>query len=150
MSRKTIILLFILFLSPVIIYFLWPSDESRIRKLVKEGSAAVGKEDLDTVMSEVSFNYRDEYGFTYLTIKESMKNIFQRMSAIKIDYENLKITVNDKTARADMDVVIIATIGSDTGYILGDISKPVHMKFTLEKERGKWLVTTTEGLPFNF
>jgi len=150
MSRKTIILLFILFLSPVIIYFIWPSDESRIKNLFKEGFRAIEKEDLDTVMSKASFNYRDEYGFTYLTIKESMKHIFQRMSDIKIDYENLKIKVNDKTARADMEVVIIATIGSDTGYILGDISKPVHMKFTLEKERGHWLITTSEGLPFNF
>jgi hypothetical protein len=98
----------------------------------------------------VSFNYRDEYGLTYLYMKELMKSVFQRMSDIKIEYENLMIKVNDKTATADMDVRIIATIGNDTGYILGDLPKPVHLKFTLEKVRTKWLVTKTEGLPFNF
>jgi hypothetical protein len=49
-----------------------------------------------------------------------------------------------------MDVRIIATIGNNTGYILGDLPKPVHLTFTLEKERKKWLVTKTEGIPFNW
>jgi hypothetical protein len=49
-----------------------------------------------------------------------------------------------------MDVRIIATIGNETGYIFGDLPKPAHLKFTLEKERTKWLVAKTEGLPFNF
>ncbi len=142
--------MFLLIAVPVIIYFLWPSDESRIKKLFREGSVALEKKDLDAVMSKVSFNYRDEYGFTYLYIKETMKHLFMKMSDIKIEYENLHINIADKTATADMDVRIIATIGNDTGYILGDLPKPVHLKFTLEKERTKWLVTKTDGLPFNF
>jgi hypothetical protein len=142
--------LFLLIAAPLIIYFLWPSDESRIKKLFREGSAAIEKKDIDAVMSKVSFNYRDEYGFTYLYIKETMKRLFLKMSDIKIEYENLHINITDKTAAADMDVRIIATIGNDTGYILGDLPKPVHLKFTLEKERTKWFVTKADGLPFNF
>lgn len=145
MRRKSSILIFILFVLVVITYLLWPSDESRIRKLFREGSQAIEKEDLDGVMSKVSFNYQDEYGMNYLYIKESMKSVFQRMSDIKIEYENLKIKVNKKTATADMDVRILATVGNETGYILGDLAKPVHLTFTLEKERAKWLVTKTGG-----
>jgi len=147
LSRKSLILIFTLFVLTTIIYLLWPSDESRIRKLFREGSKAIEKGDLDAVMSKVSYNYRDEYGMTYLYIKESMKSVFKQMSDIKVEYENLKIKINDKTATADMDVRIIATIGNNTGYILGDLPKPVHLRFTLEKERVKWLVTKTEGLP---
>jgi hypothetical protein len=150
LSKKTIVILFIFFALPIILYLLWPSDESRIKKLFKEGSQAIEKKELDAVMSKVSFNYRDEYGLTYLYIKELMKSVFQRMNDIKIEYENLDIKVNDKNATADMDIRILATIGNDTGYILGDLAKPVHLKFTLEKERIKWLVIKTEGLPFNF
>ncbi len=148
MSKKFLILLFTLFALSLILYLLWPSDESRIRKLFKEGSKAIEKEDLDAVMSKVSFNYRDEYGMTYLYVKESMKSVFRQMSDIRIEYENLKIKVNDKNATADMDVRVLATIGNNTGYILGDLAKPAHLRFTLEKERAKWLVTKTEGLPF--
>jgi hypothetical protein len=150
MSKKTIALLFILIVTPLIIYLLWPSDESRIKKLFKEGSQAIEKEDLETVMSKVSFNYRDEYGFTYLYLKELMKTLFKQMDDIKIEYENIEIDVHDKTATADMDVLILARMGNDTGYILGDLSESAHLTFTLEKERTKWLVIKTEGLPFNF
>ena len=83
MSKKTIALLFILIITPAIIYLLWPSDESRIKKLFKEGSHAIEREDLETVMSKVSFNYRDEYGFTYLYLKELMKTVFKQMNDIK-------------------------------------------------------------------
>jgi|WetSurSiteA1Bulk_404760.scaffolds.fasta_scaffold15563_1 hypothetical protein len=151
MSKKNIAILFLLLLTPLILYFIWPSDESRIKKLFKEGSAAIEKEDLEAVMSKVSFNYQDEYGFNYLYIKETMKHVFQQMSDIKVEYENLKINVADKTATADMDVMVLATISANTGYVLGDLAKPAHLKFTLEKERSKWSVIKTEGLPpFNF
>ena len=150
MSKKTIAFLFILIVTPVIIYLIWPSDESRIKKLFKEGSQAIENEDLETVMSKVSFNYHDEHGFTYLYLKELMKTVFKQMDDMKIDYENIEINVHDKTATADMDVLILATRGNNTGYILGDLSEPAHLTFTLEKERTKWLVIKTEGLPFNF
>ena len=150
MSRKSIIILLIFILVPLILYFLWPTDESRIKKLFKEGSQAIEKEDIDGVMSKVSYNYRDEYGLTYLYIKEYMKRFFHQMSDIKIEYKNLKINITDKTATADMDVRVIATIGSDTGYILGDLPRPVHVTFTLEKEKVRWLIVKTEGLPFKY
>jgi hypothetical protein len=150
MSRKTIILLLFLFILPLVLYFLWPSDEARIKKVFREGSKAIEKKDLDAVMSNVSFHYTDEYGFNYLYIKESMKRVFQQMGDIDIDYENLAITVTDKAAKAEMDVRVVATMGNERGYILGDLPNPVHLTFTLEKQRTKWLVTKTEGMPFKW
>ncbi|TFG35209.1 MAG: hypothetical protein E4H45_03220 [Nitrospirales bacterium] len=150
MSRKTIILLLILFILPLVIYFLWPSDEARIKKLFREGSRAIEKKDLDAVMSNVSFNYTDEYGFNYLYIKESMKRVFQQMGDLDIEYENLTITIADKAAKAEMDVRVVATIGNDRGYIFGDLPNPVHLTFSLEKERTKWMVSRAEGMPFKW
>ena len=150
MSKKTIAFLFILIVTPLIIYLIWPSDESRIKKLFKEGSQAIENEDLETVMSKVSFNYHDEYGFSYLYLKELMKTVFKQMDDMKIEYENIEINIHDINATVDMDVLILATMGNNTGYVLGDLSEPAHLTFTLEKERTKWLVIKTEGLPFNF
>ena len=147
MSRKTIIFLVILIICPVIVYLLWPSDESRIRKLFREGAKAVEQEKIDEVMAKVSFNYTDEYGLSYLFIKEGMAKLFQNMDNLKVEYEITRIEVKDKAAVADLDVRVLATHGSDTGYIAGDLAKPFHMKFSLEKERTTWLVTKTEGLP---
>ncbi|MDP3260284.1 MAG: hypothetical protein Q8M34_06840 [Thermodesulfovibrionales bacterium] len=148
MSKKSIILIFILILSPIIIYFVWPSDESRIKKLIKEGAAAVEKEEIDNVMSKVSFNYQDDRGMTYILIKKILTEQFKSLSGIKIEYENLKIEVKEKLANAEFDLRVIATIGNDTGYIIGDLKNPAHVRLALEKERVSWLVTKTEGLSF--
>ena len=150
MSKKTVISLVILVLSPLIIYFLWPSDENRIKKVFREGAHAIEQEKIDDVMSRVSFNYTDDHGLAYITIKEGMGRVFQQMSGIKIDYEIKNITIKDKTATADLDIRVIAGDGQDTGYAVGDAAEPAHMKFFLEKERAKWLVNRTEGLPLVF
>lgn len=150
MSRKTIISLVILIISPVIIYLLWPSDESRIRKLFREGARAVEQEKIDEVMAKISFNYADEYGLSYLFLKEGMTKLFQNMENIKVEYEFTRIEITEKAAVAELDLRVLATHGSDTGYIAGDLAKPFHMKFSLEKERTTWLVIKTEGLPLNF
>ncbi|MDP2276599.1 MAG: hypothetical protein Q8K51_00085 [Nitrospirota bacterium] len=146
MSKKSAILLFLLIISPVLIYFLWPSDESRIKKLIKEGAAAVEKEEIDNVMAKVSFNYQDDRGMTYMLIKKILTEQFKSLSDIKIEYENLKIEVKEKMANAEFDLRVIAAIGSQTGYIIGDLKTPARIKLFLEKERLNWLVTKTEGL----
>lgn len=146
MSKKSVILLFLLILAPIIIYFLWSSDTARIKKLVKQGAAAIEKKEIDEVMSKVSFNYQDEYGLSYALLKRVLEEQFKVMSDIKVEYENLKVEVKDNSATAELDVRVVATIENQTGIIVGDPKTPAHLKFTLAKERVKWLVTKTEGL----
>jgi hypothetical protein len=150
MSRKKIILLVTLIVAPVIIYLLWPTDESRIRKLFKEGAKAIEKEKIDDIIAKVSFNYTDEYGMTYLYIRAGILRAFQRLEQIKVEYEITRIEIKDNTASAELDIRVIASAGSDTGYIIGDAAKPLHMKFSLEKERFTWLVAKSEGIRFDF
>lgn len=150
MSKKTFILLFLLIISPIIIYFLWPSDASRIKKLFREGAKAVETEKIDDVMSKVSFNYTDEYGMTYLYMRKGLERVFSQMDGITIEYQIKNIKITDKTAAAELEIRVVASLGNDTGYIIGDAAKPVLMTFSLEKERTKWLVAGTKGLPFNF
>lgn len=118
--------------------------------------------DLDAVMSKVSFAYRDDYGVTYLHLKEILKREFDRLSDIQVEYEALRTEIIKKggaqgkhlspdapdTAVAELNIRVIATTGTETGYIVGDINTPVHMKFTLEKERMKWLIVKAEGIRF--
>lgn len=150
MNKKSILFLTMLILSPVIIYFLWPSDKSRIKKLFREGAKAVEAEKIDDVMAKVSFNYTDEYGMSYLLIKKTMEDVFNKMGNIGIEYEIRHLEINKKSASAELDIRATASLGQDTGYIVGDAAKPVSMKFHLLKERGKWLVNKTEGLPLNY
>ena len=150
MSKKSVIFLVILILAPLIIYFLWPSDENRIRKLFREGAKAIEQEMIDEVMSRVAFNYTDDNGLSYIAIKEGMGRVFQQMSGIKVEYEIINITVKNRSAAVDLDIRVVASYGQETGYTVGDAAKPARMKFYLEKERTKWLVSKTEGIPLLF
>lgn len=147
MSRKSIALLTLLFVAPVLVYFLWPSDEARIRSLFRDGALAIEKQNIDDVMSKVSFNYTDEHGLSYLYLKKLMERAFQEVKDIRVDYEIKKIEIKGDSATADVDVTVVATRGADTGYILGSAAGPLPIRFTLEKERMKWLIDRTEGLP---
>lgn len=150
MNRKTIIILALLILAPLIIYFLWPSDKNRIKRLFREGAAAVQTEDLDGVMSKVSYHYTDEHGLTYLLVKDGIKNLFNKMDNFTIEYEIKHIEVTDDTATAELDIRVIARYKQDTGYIVGDAAEPAEALFSLEKERTKWLIAKAKGVPLYY
>lgn len=136
----------LLIISPVIIYFIWPTDEGRIKKLFREGARAVEPRKVDDVMSKVSYNYTDRHGLSYLALKQGMEREFTLMSNIRIEYDITQLDVRDKTATAAMDVRVIASYGADTGYVVGDAAKPAHLSFSLEKGPTGWLISSSEGL----
>jgi hypothetical protein len=145
MNRRLTAVLFAFVAVISALFLLWPSDETRIRKLFKEGAAALEAGDIDKVMGKISFNYRDDYGMTYLTLRETLKREFQRLSDIGVEYGDLNVRVEDATALAEVALRVVATSGNETGYIVGDIRTPLPLRFTLERERTKWLVVKAEG-----
>ncbi len=150
MSRKSIILLALLIISPVLFYFLWPTDEARIRKLFKEGAKAVEARKVDDVMSKISFSYSDRNGLSYLVLKQGIEREFRRLSNIQVEYDITKIEVREKAATAGMDVRVITSYGKDTGYIVGDAARPAHLSFSLEKGPTGWLIDSSEGMKVGF
>jgi hypothetical protein len=157
MSKRLVAGLLLAAAAVTIIFLIWPSDERRIKKLFKEGAAAAEAKDLDGVMSKVSYTYRDNYGMTYMYLKETLKREFAQLSDPRVELSNLRIKVFKKTvpkeeggftlkqAIAEADVRVLATIGTETGYIIGDPKSPLHLRFTLEKERMTWHVVEAEG-----
>jgi len=146
MSKKTIAFLFLLIVSPVLVYFLWPTDESRIKKLVRECAKAVEKEDIDTLMLKISFTYQDDYGLSYILLKKLIEDGFRRFSDMEVEYESLKVVVDKENASAQFDVRVIASHGQERGYFMGDIKEPAHITLYLEKgPLGKWLIVKAEG-----
>lgn len=147
MGRKTIIFLLLLIVSPIVIYLLLPTDEARIKKLIRQSINAIGKEDIDEVMSNISFNYQDDYGMSYALLKRALTDQFNFLGDIEIEYENLSVTVNDDKASLGLDVRVIATQGQSRGYYIGGMKDPGHLVLELEKGPLKnWLVIRASGL----
>ena len=150
MSKKSVLALALLILAPLLIYFLWPTDEARIKRLFKEGAKAVEARKVDDVMSKISYSYTDRDGLSYAALKQGMEREFQVMSNIRVEYDITRMEVREKTATAGMDVRVIASYGKDTGYVMGDAARPAHLSFSLEKGPTGWLIDSSEGIKGRF
>ncbi|RMG02569.1 MAG: hypothetical protein D6726_07305 [Nitrospirae bacterium] len=140
-------------LLPVVVYFVLPSDKKRIRNLIMEGREAALNKDIDGVMRHVSYNYRDRYGFSYLYLKETFRNLFKRVDAFEIEIDSLRIKVDDRKAEARFNLVVKTIKDGTEGYLMGGEGFPESVVFTLEKEKMKWQVVETylptrEGIDF--
>jgi hypothetical protein len=123
------------------------SDEARIRKGVKEGVEAIEAEDLQRCLRHVSIHYKDEYGLTYLGVKQLLSKKFQEFDAFEIYLGNLQITLLDKeTASAGFDLKVKVSYRGQKGYLLGsgEFSNRITMSFA--KEGRRWRVTRVEGV----
>ncbi len=147
MSRKSAALLLVLVVSPLAVYLLWPTEEARIRKLVREAVRAVEAEDVEAVMSKVSYNYSDEHGLSYLLLKKALEARFRAYADIDVEYENLQIHVQDGRATATMDMGVIAGEGPDRGYYLGGPGRPARLVLRLQRggPLNRWLVVGASG-----
>jgi hypothetical protein len=154
MSKKSIAVLILLIISPIVIYLLWPTEEGRIRKLIKNGAKAVEAKKVDDVMSKISYTYTDQYAINYLVIKEALQREFQRINTISIEYDITEVEVKkkgeEKTASAKVDVRVIITAGKEAGYVVGDAAKPAHLRLSLEKGPTGWLINSVEGIKLDF
>jgi len=147
LSKKSIAFILLVIVVAVSLFLLWPSDKARIRKLIKKGAAGFEQKNIEEVMACVSYTYQDEYGMTYLLIQKGFRRFLNQLDRVKIEYEHLEINVDGRIATAALDVRVIGTREEHTQYVIGDFDNPLYITFTLEKERMKWLITGTQGLP---
>jgi hypothetical protein len=135
-------LIYFVFVKPLLI-----SDEARIRKGLKEGVRAIEAEDVGKCLRHVSIHYQDEYGLTYLSVKNLLIRVFQDFDAFEIDLENLRVSLIDKrTAFATFDLRVKVSFKGQKAYLVGsgDLSNRIGMNFT--KEGNRWKVTRVEGV----
>ncbi len=135
-------LIYLVFVRPLLI-----SEEARIRKGVEEGVQAIEAKDLGKCLRHVSLHYKDEYGLTYLGVKQLLSKIFQEFDAFEIDLRDLRIILLDKgVASVTFDLKVKASYGGQRAYIIGagDDSNRIEMNFI--KEGGRWKVTQVEGV----
>jgi hypothetical protein len=145
MSRKFIVLIIALGITILLVWLLFPSDEARIRKLVKESVGAVEMEAIDGVMGHIAFGYQDEFGQSYIILKKNLMRQFETYSDIKVEYDELAVEVTKDGATASMLVLVLATVNGQRGYILGDLKDTTRLVLELTKNPAKkWLITKAE------
>ncbi len=128
------------------IYVLYPTDERRIIRVVNKSEDAIVSEDIDKLMENVAYNYKDDHGNGYFQIKEILKIAFKRLNDLEVEKNITKISVKENAAEVELSVRVIALEGEDKGYIIGDAVQAATIKVFFEKSSYKWLITKVEGV----
>ncbi len=146
MKRWIIVFLTLSVLCLISIYVLYPTDERRIIRIINNSEDAIVEKNIDKLMEYVSYNYRDDYGASYIQIKKILQTVLSRLNDIKIERNITKISVRENFAGAELDVRVIASEGEHRGYIIGDAGQAAAIKIFFEKSSYKWLITKVEGV----
>ncbi|MEK7238143.1 MAG: hypothetical protein AAB012_01460 [Nitrospirota bacterium] len=146
MKRWIIVFLTLSVLCLISIYVLYPTDERRIIRIINNSEDAVAEKNIDKLMEYVSYNYRDDYGSSYIQIKKILQTVLSRLNDIKIERTITKISVRENFAEAELDVRVIASEGEHRGYIIGDAGQAAAIKIFFEKSSYKWLIIKVEGV----
>ena len=144
MGRNSRISLAVLLIAVTAWYVFYPSDKKRIKKVIDNSTQAIIKKDIDQLMDHISFNYRDEYGGTYLLFKKRMEGAFERFEDIEINADIMSVNVKNEHADARLRMSAIVTEGSERGYIIGDGGSDEDVSVYLEKSPYEWKVFKVE------
>jgi hypothetical protein len=153
MRRRYGIFSAILFFGAVLVYLFYPTDENRIRKVIRNGEKAAVAEDIDGLMDSFSYNYIDDYGNGYLKLKKRFEAVFKRLDNIEIEKNLRGITIDESRAEAEIQIRVIASSssgrgrnGQDKKYIIGYPEDTETIKVSFAKSPHKWLITGFKGL----
>ena len=112
-----------------------PSDEELIHSTVSRWKTAMVTKNLDKLTACYSENYTNSRGDNKESMGELMTKAFNSgfMDNVEINMEKAQIIIEQQTAKfGPIDFI------SDRGVW--------PMELTLQKEKGKWLITGSEGL----
>lgn len=132
--KLTLLVMFITF--PILAYIFWPGAESKIKKLVHETAQAAEAGDVEAMMANVSYNYHDDKGMSYLYLSKILQRELKRLSDVKVEIVSLKVRIIGKKAYATVAMRVLATFPDGArGYFLGDMDAPFIAEIQVRNEK---------------
>jgi hypothetical protein len=136
------VLIYLVVVRPLLI-----SDEARIRKGIEEGIQDIEAKDLAKCLRHVSLHYKDEYGLTYVGVRELLGRIFQEFDAFEVGLGDLRfLSLEKEQASLSLDLTVKVRYRGEKAYLLGsgEDANRVNMRFI--KEGRRWKVIQVEGI----
>ena len=104
-------------------------------------------------MNLISFNYSDDYGGSYLTLKKRAERFFKIYDDFEFIVDIVEITLNEGEAIADLKLSLIASEGNERGYLFGNAGSHLKIKANFKKEKFGWRIIRfkqTDLIPSKF
>ena len=146
-TGKTVLVIIAAVACFILIKYLFVSDEARIKKVIYKGKAAIEQEDFEGALTHVSRDYQDDYGLNKMAIAALLKRLYAQFDNITIHVESMDVEIQENgLGQASLLTWVTATLGGETGYIVGNVENPSRVVFILAKEGNQWRVVKSEGV----
>lgn len=143
--KKALMIISVLIVGMIIVISLLPSEKKRVRKILMKSRDAVIAEDIDALMDNVSFNYSDDHGGSYLQVKNIAEKAFSVYDDFDLLIDIMSMSVDEDRAKAGIKVSMIASDGDTRGYLLGNAGGPQDVQVYFEKGPYEWKIERIES-----
>lgn len=102
MVRRRIIVIVLGIAAAAFALVLWfpVNRPAAVTKLLDKGTAAIEREDLETLDKLISLYYKDDLGFTYASMRGNFSYLFREFDSIRISRSDREIVVGKDTCTA--------------------------------------------------
>jgi|GEM_PF-3899000 len=148
MSKIKLVVLIIIavIVAYVLFSYFFGSDKDKIKDIIFELQESIMRESMDGTFSDVSLQYQDESGIKYLPARFIMSKFFEHTDQINIRIPDIRITVQDDEATAEISVILTGYSSGKNHYILGEPDNPVLIDIGLEKGLTGWKIHSTKNI----
>jgi len=122
------------------------SNDREIRNLLNQMKAQAEALDTNALCSHISRHYQDRSENNYFIVCNLLKRYLTGLDSLEAELNILEISVSEKQAKAELELVVRANRGNNTYYILGSDRVPEYPVVWFNKERGKWKIVRVEGI----
>jgi len=141
MSKKQIVVLILivavaLFFAIRIIRNALTSEETKIKKLIKELAGEFEQKKFTKIFNHITDDYKDDGGNTKESLKEDAKLVLAFVYEIKVSISDLRIIVSKDKKSAEAG--FFANVFVKTKF--KDETIPQQMIFYLRREGGEWML----------
>jgi len=121
-------------------------DDREIRSLFFQMKAEAEALDTQALCSHISKDYKDRSENNYFIVCTLIKRYLTGLNSLEADLNILGISVQGKQAKAELELVVKASRGNNTYYVLGNDQVPEYPVVWLSKERVGWKIIRVEGI----
>ncbi|MCC6544516.1 MAG: hypothetical protein IT392_08455 [Nitrospirae bacterium] len=146
MKKTGLLIIIILLIAGIILFYSGSLDTWRVQGVINGVEKAMEEEESTKMMSFISLNYADGYGFDNSKVKRLLENLFKDFDKFEVTIENPVIEIKEDTATVKFDVRVTVGWNGNPSYIVGTNRSAAHIRAYLVKELFRWKVVRVEGV----
>jgi hypothetical protein len=143
--RKPLLFVLVVAAATLLGIYLFPIDKTKaVTKLLDDGEAAIEREDPDRIDKLVSLYYKDDFGFTYASMRGSFSYVFREYDSIAISRTTTAIVISRDTCIARATLWIRGNWLGKSSDIIGTENEYEPVDIYCTKEFFRWKVIGTK------